>query len=279
MRQKVKFFFLLAFCFVYIYIFKILILSYRCDTGSTSLHVASLAGRAEVVEMLLKKGAKVDERRTDGSTPLHLACARGHTKVVQCLIAYGADAQLRTEYRQQTPLHLACSDSRVETAEIVEILLNYGVDNSTEEASDEVVYPKSAKRIAIDEKDADGHSSLHLACIWHRPKEAEVLLKHGSDVQTVPTSGKYSRPILELLWENGWRRPYLAVAAREREHASIQVLLDEANELMARDDFMNATDEKGLTAVYYVCVAKKYNLARELLARGVRVSIRKNRQE
>ena len=226
--------------------------------------------------MLLKKGAKVDGRKTAGSTPLHLACARGHTKVVQCLLAYGADAQLRTEYRQRTPLHLACSASgAVETVEIVEILLNYGVDNSTEEASDEVVYPKPAKRVAIDEEDADGLSSLHLACIWHRPKEAEVLLKHGSDVQTVPTSGKYSRPILELLWENGWRRPYLAVAAREREYASIQVLLDEANELMARDDFMNATDEKGLTAVYYVCMAKKYNLARELLARGVRVSMRK----
>ncbi len=40
--------------------------------GNTALHIASLAGQLEVVELLVKYGANVDCRSQNGFTPLYM---------------------------------------------------------------------------------------------------------------------------------------------------------------------------------------------------------------
>ena len=62
----------------------------RTSDGCTALCIAAYAGHLEVVQMLLKAGADLNQAKTDGCTPLHLATTRGHEDVVQTLIAAGA---------------------------------------------------------------------------------------------------------------------------------------------------------------------------------------------
>jgi 26S proteasome non-ATPase regulatory subunit 10 len=54
------------------------------------LQMASAKGHADIAEMLLSKGADVNQPRTDGgATALHAASQEGHAKVVEKLLAYG----------------------------------------------------------------------------------------------------------------------------------------------------------------------------------------------
>jgi ankyrin repeat protein len=48
----------------------------------TALHKAALAGDAERVKELLKKGADPNAQDKDGYTPLHKAAEKGHVEVV-----------------------------------------------------------------------------------------------------------------------------------------------------------------------------------------------------
>lgn len=54
----------------------------------TPMHLASLKGHAEVVEILLESGVAA-EKDTCGRTALFFAAQRGHVQVVQTLLASG----------------------------------------------------------------------------------------------------------------------------------------------------------------------------------------------
>ncbi|MCY2930206.1 MAG: HEAT repeat domain-containing protein, partial [Planctomycetota bacterium] len=74
----------------------------------TPLHWAAVEGRAEVVEMLLAKGALADARQASASqypvpTPLHLAAGEGHAAVVKALLGKGASTGLG--FGKMSPLH------------------------------------------------------------------------------------------------------------------------------------------------------------------------------
>lgn len=76
------------------------------DDNKTSLHVAALAGRADLIEYLAQSGLPLDQKDKDGKTALHLATEKGHHAVMIKLIALGADATARDE-NIKTPLHHA----------------------------------------------------------------------------------------------------------------------------------------------------------------------------
>uniref|UniRef100_A0A0G4FVZ8 Uncharacterized protein n=1 Tax=Chromera velia CCMP2878 TaxID=1169474 RepID=A0A0G4FVZ8_9ALVE len=59
--------------------------------GDSLLHFACRQGEEEVVELLLKKGASVDLANMEGVTCLMEACQNGHTEVVQVLLKAKAD--------------------------------------------------------------------------------------------------------------------------------------------------------------------------------------------
>ncbi|CAG8579394.1 8667_t:CDS:2, partial [Funneliformis mosseae] len=59
-------------------------------TGSTALHFAAANGCTQTVELLLKKGARVDVADKYGSTPLSVAMAKNHADVIELLKIYGA---------------------------------------------------------------------------------------------------------------------------------------------------------------------------------------------
>ncbi|XP_019626643.1 PREDICTED: tankyrase-2-like [Branchiostoma belcheri] len=85
-------------------------------TTCTALSVASFTGSADIVKLLLHKGASVTKR--DGGSlsvvPLHVAATRGHIEVVDLLVHHGATLDIRDAY-QRTPLMTACAYKQVGT--------------------------------------------------------------------------------------------------------------------------------------------------------------------
>lgn len=91
----------------------------------TPLHIASEAGRAEVVELLLGAGADASVRSSNGATPLHLAASAGSVQAITALLDYGADVDVREATWGQTPLVFAASKDRFYA---IRTLLERGAD-------------------------------------------------------------------------------------------------------------------------------------------------------
>ena len=63
----------------------------RKEDGYSPLHLAARNGRTEMVETLLKCGAKIDRRNHHGHSPLHLAATMKRGPAIRMLFKYGAD--------------------------------------------------------------------------------------------------------------------------------------------------------------------------------------------
>jgi ankyrin repeat protein len=94
------------------------------DTQETCLHEAAENGRAQVIELLLQKGANPDlARLRDGSTPLHLAAERGHADAVKALVRL-AFVNVSDDLGR-TALHRACQEGH---EAVVDLLLDANAD-------------------------------------------------------------------------------------------------------------------------------------------------------
>ncbi|MDR2831806.1 MAG: ankyrin repeat domain-containing protein [Rickettsiales bacterium] len=98
----------------------------------TLLHCAVEGDHTEIVEILVKNGAKVDAKANTeeckGYTPLYCAGERGHTKIAKILIANRTNVNAKAdagEAKGITPLHCAAKKGHTE---IVRILIANGAD-------------------------------------------------------------------------------------------------------------------------------------------------------
>ena len=86
------------------------------------LHAAAAGRNADVVRLLLERGAWVNSRQHGGWTALHAAAQNGDIELAQLLIAAGADVAARAD-NNQNPLDLALTKGH---QQMVEILEHYG---------------------------------------------------------------------------------------------------------------------------------------------------------
>lgn len=87
--------------------------------GITPLHAAAGKGSLEVANVLIKKGAGVNERVTsNGFSPLHVAVVNGKAEIAKILMSNGADINARTK-QEQTPLDKAVSEEHNEIADLI----------------------------------------------------------------------------------------------------------------------------------------------------------------
>lgn len=89
--------------------------------GDVALHIAALAGKAEVCEALIELGANVNVENVKGWTPLHNAAATGQTKAVLTLLNASAMPNVINKFKD-TPLHEAARKSHIE---VIGLLLEY----------------------------------------------------------------------------------------------------------------------------------------------------------
>ncbi len=118
---------------------------------TTPLWIAAQQGHADVVRILLMRGASVDSAdNIDRRTPLLQAAQEGHTEVVRILLDHGADIEARSASNSATPLFVASARGH---ADVVRLLLDAGADiTATAKAGERDDTPLS---IATDRGHAD----------------------------------------------------------------------------------------------------------------------------
>ncbi|XP_050358564.1 ankyrin-3-like isoform X2 [Nymphalis io] len=115
----------------------LMLISYGADVNAiadarndyrTVMHYAVL-GSTEVVNLLIKQGARVNYECPDLNkpSPLDLAILKGDVAMLQLLLSAGAQVNSSSSVIG-TPLHVACSDNISNRKEIVKILLESGAD-------------------------------------------------------------------------------------------------------------------------------------------------------
>ncbi len=129
-----------------------------CRYGYTALHIASLNGHRDIVELLLSLQAiNIDQKGDEGMTALHLACRKGNLEVVQLLLDFNANLEACTRHGM-TALHLA---SKRGYATIAEMLLKQGA--------------------RVNAMCKENNTPLHYACKYSHVDTAAVLLKYDAD--------------------------------------------------------------------------------------------------
>lgn len=89
------------------------------NRGKTALHLASEGNHINVVQILLKHGAKADAISDGGWTPLHNAAQNGWTEVVALLLAANANVNSKLS-NEMTPIHWAAFNGH---EDVVKLLL------------------------------------------------------------------------------------------------------------------------------------------------------------
>ena len=88
----------------------------------TPFHMAIFNGHTEIAELLLSKGAKINEKSNYNQTPLHWAAMMGQEESVKFLLERGVPPNDASE-QGWTALHCA---SRMGHINIVKMLMEYG---------------------------------------------------------------------------------------------------------------------------------------------------------
>jgi ankyrin repeat protein len=66
----------------------------QVQDGSTALFMAAQAGHYNIVDILIRHGARTDVSRADGATPLFKAAHKGHVDIVLLLLDNNAQLHI-----------------------------------------------------------------------------------------------------------------------------------------------------------------------------------------
>lgn len=182
-------------------------------TGDRPLHCAAASvypKRKQVMEMLIRKGARVNEKNKDGQTPLHVATEHSHLDAMDLLLRHGAKVNA-CDGRGESAL---CVAARRDAAAACRLLLACGADARTDAgpAPDDACTNAAAVRLLeaartgdvetaraildsrprlVNCRDVDGRHStpLHFAAGYNRLPLAQLLLQRGADVHAKDKGG------------------------------------------------------------------------------------------
>ncbi|KAK2498524.1 hypothetical protein MC885_006168 [Smutsia gigantea] len=216
-------------------------LEYECAMSGpkndiTPLHVASKRGNANMVKLLLDRGAKIDAKTRDGLTPLHCGARSGHEQVLEMLLDRAAPILSKTKHNVPvddvtndylTALHVAAHCGHYKVAKV---LLD--------------------KKANPNAKALNGFTPLHIACKKNRIKVMELLLKHGASIQAVTEKQSGLTPIH---------------VAAFMGHVNI------VSQLMHHGASPNTTNVRGETALHMAARSGQAEVVRYLVQDGAQV--------
>ena len=158
------------------------------------LMLASLSGHTEMVQLLLKNGAKVNSGIEGGAGPLSFAAAEGHAKIVFLLIKAGATIKT-PELAEKLVICSAASGN----ARVFNILtkayqkLNFWNNSSliiaTRYGNTEIVKILLNKGVDVNHKDFEGATPLIIASRMDNFKLVKLLISKGADVNAKDNLG------------------------------------------------------------------------------------------
>lgn len=125
------------------------------------LHDAVIAGDADLVDALIRRGANVNKKNFDGETPLLISTLLENMKVVEKLVNAGADVNLK-DNKGNTALQYALN--YLDDLNIARILIEAGGN--------------------VDVARLNGSTALHFAALHNNVTVIEYLLRNGMDANT-----------------------------------------------------------------------------------------------
>jgi len=156
------------------------------EDGETSLHWAANADKAELAEMLLRNGAKLDIKDANGHVPLVDAVLSHNVEIVKILVNHGASLDYRDD-KGRTLLHMI-SDT-------------FSVDKNIVADDGELVKYLIANGISPNATDKSGRTPLHYAAEAGAGIFAELLIENGASVNITDSEG-YTPLDLALMNDN-----------------------------------------------------------------------------
>ncbi|XP_028651298.1 poly [ADP-ribose] polymerase tankyrase-2 isoform X1 [Erpetoichthys calabaricus] len=226
------------------------------QTHETALHCAAVSPypkRKQVCELLIRKGANVNEKTKDFLTPLHLASEKSHNDVIEVLVKHEAKVNA-LDNLGQTALHRAAHCGHLQTCRL---LLNSGCDPlivslqgfSASQMGNESIQQILQEGVVIGNSDAD-HQLLEAA----KSGDLEVVknLCTHQNVNCRDIEGRQSTP--------------LHFAAGYNRVAVVDYLLEHGADVHAKD-------KGGLVPLHNACSYGHYEVAELLVTHGAVVSV------
>jgi ankyrin repeat protein len=160
-------------------------------TPDAGLARAAQGGHAEIVRLLLEKGAAVNYQSDTGFTALHLAALQGGPNTVRVLLEKRANPNIANR-DNESPLHLAISgDCNIE---VIKLLLAAG-----------------AKTNAANK---EGLTPVRLASVRGAKDVYSMLLKANDGKEPAPVRTEQSKPTKQLIADLASKKPDVRFAAQ-----------------------------------------------------------------
>ena len=211
------------------------------DDGTTALHWAVNRQDVELVDRLLRAGAKVNVANAYGATPMSEAAVTGHPALLERLLAAGADVE-SANGDGQTALMVVARTGNVEAARV---LLKRGADvNAVERWR--------------------GQTALMWAAAQGQPAMVQLLVASGANVNARSMVNNWQRQVTaepRAIYRpaGGWTP--LLYAAREGCVECASLLADGGASL-------TLADPEGIGPLLMAIINTRYDLAAMLIRRG-----------
>jgi len=233
--------------------------------GLSPLHVATLSGLSECVNILLKHGAEVDasDKGSVGGTALYASAEKGYVEIAKLLIEHGANVNGRTK-EGKTALMIAAAKG---SSELVGLLIDKGADVNASDhagftalisaayntASDKdafrVVKILLEHRANTDKSTSEGITPLFGAISGGNLDIVRILIENGADVnKSHPLDG--TSPLMFSVMDD--------------KNESAELLIENGADV-------NARQKHGPTVLMGVIHAGNEELAKILIERGANV--------
>uniref|UniRef100_A0A0B6ZRJ0 SOCS box domain-containing protein n=1 Tax=Arion vulgaris TaxID=1028688 RepID=A0A0B6ZRJ0_9EUPU len=140
----------------------------------TPLHKAVAADKADMVEYLCQRGAKLDISNAQEQCPIHIACEKGFLRCISILIRFGASLDV-TDSHAQTPLCVAIVENQTTVAKLL-------VDEGA----------------SVHVADKHGYTAMHTASMRGNLELIDYFVAAGADVN-VRTVDSLHTPLMSAV--------------------------------------------------------------------------------
>ncbi|XP_030843382.1 E3 ubiquitin-protein ligase MIB2-like [Strongylocentrotus purpuratus] len=219
---------------------------------NTPLHLAAYQDHFQVVELLIKNGAKLNVKDDDGDTALANAVHQDNARIVKYLLDHGSDPNTTNVKGGRSPLHIGASKNHTQCVRL--ILGKGGTPNAQKEITELLI---NARNIDLELNNKRGYNLLHHAALTDNPHATRLLIKKQGSLVDIQKDDGYAalhlavhmnnRNIAEILITEG----HCAIDLYNEQHQT-PLLLAVANgrtaiieDLIKHDADINSSDGDG----------------------------------
>ncbi|QPC63066.1 hypothetical protein HYE67_005297 [Fusarium culmorum] len=227
--------------------------------GTSAIQLAACAGELETTELLLELGANIHTEDGYGNPLLHLVCRQGHTQIIKALIDAGADIE-KLNALGFAPLAVSCYNGHLDVAN--------------------ALIAAGSKISSIIK--SHGGMLLRKAVEMDYTKIINLLIDNGVDIadrnedgcQALDIAASYG--LTELVKQsiglgapvsgaNKSGRTCLHQACLCGNLETVQLLLDAGSDL-------SSIDNRGFTCLHLASFSESIEIVKDLVARGLSIS-------